>query len=150
MVEELYDYARLKYDVGFYAEAAELLKIYIFLHDEKESILKALWGKLASEILVGNLKVAVLDVDQIKTVIEKSKKPALEQAKLRVWLIHWSLFIFFSAPVGILDFFNLFLNDRYLHAVQTLAPHLTRYFAIAAILNKNKSKQKKINKKKKI
>eukprot|EP01091_Cochliopodium_minus_P017209 TRINITY_DN667_c0_g1_i1.p1 TRINITY_DN667_c0_g1~~TRINITY_DN667_c0_g1_i1.p1 ORF type:complete len:410 (+),score=119.27 TRINITY_DN667_c0_g1_i1:136-1365(+) len=134
MVEELYEYSRLKFDVGFYPEAAEYLKVYIYLHEDKEPILKALWGKLASEILVGNLKAAVIDVDQIKSVIEKSKKSPLELTKLRAWLIHWSLFIFFSASKGILDFLNLFMEGKYLNSVQTLAPHLIRYYAVAAIL----------------
>lgn len=94
----------------------------------------------------------------------------LTQLQSRIWLMHWSLFIFFNHDSGRNGIIDLFLYDRsiisltlllfdqnhnlvkfndklkifrYLNAIQTNAPHLMRYLATALIINKKKRIQLK-------
>ena len=103
MCDDLYSFARLKYDAGLYADAAEYLESYIALKEDKDSIVDAYWGALASEILVGNLNRAFKYVEVLKEVIDanKVKRKPLQQVQMRVWLMHWSLFVFFSSVDGV-------------------------------------------------
>ncbi|PON35000.1 Eukaryotic translation initiation factor 3 subunit E [Parasponia andersonii] len=59
----------------------------------------------------------------------------------RIWLMHWSLFIFFNHDNGRSQIIDLFNQDKYLNAIQTNAPHLIRYLATAFIVNKRRRPQ---------
>jgi translation initiation factor 3 subunit E len=59
----------------------------------------------------------------------------------RIWLMHWSLFIFFNHEHGKTHIIDLFNQDKYLNAIQTNAPHLLRYLATAFIVNKKRRPQ---------
>ncbi|KAF6152952.1 hypothetical protein GIB67_039659 [Kingdonia uniflora] len=67
----------------------------------------------------------------------------LSQLQSRIWLMHWSLFIFFNHESGRNGIIDLFLYDRYLNAIQTNAPHLLRYLATALVVNKKRRPQLK-------
>ncbi|MQL73863.1 hypothetical protein Taro_006199 [Colocasia esculenta] len=62
----------------------------------------------------------------------------LNQLQNRIWLMHWSLFIFFNHENGRNGIIDLFFQDRYLNAIQTNAHHLLRYVATAVIVNKRR------------
>ncbi|RLN36192.1 eukaryotic translation initiation factor 3 subunit E-like [Panicum miliaceum] len=62
----------------------------------------------------------------------------LNQLQSRIWLMHWSLFIFFNHENGRNGIIDLFFQDRYLNAIQTNAHHLLRYLAIALVVNKRR------------
>ncbi len=51
-VEALYQYAKFQFDCGNYSVAAELLPPYRTLCTSTERNMSALWGKLASDILM--------------------------------------------------------------------------------------------------
>ncbi|KAG5063680.1 hypothetical protein JHK85_004863 [Glycine max] len=65
----------------------------------------------------------------------------LNQVQSRIWLMHWSLFIFFNHDNGRTQIIDLFNQDKYLNAIQTSAPHLLRYLATAFIVNKRRRPQ---------
>ncbi|KAM7258074.1 hypothetical protein ACFE04_013815 [Oxalis oulophora] len=65
----------------------------------------------------------------------------LNQMQSRIWLMHWSLFIFFNHDNGRNHIIDLFNQDKYLNAIQTNAPHLLRYLATAFIVNKRRRPQ---------
>ncbi|GMN55419.1 hypothetical protein TIFTF001_024540 [Ficus carica] len=65
----------------------------------------------------------------------------MNQVQSRIWLMHWSLFIYFNHDNGRTDLIDLFYFDKYLNAIQTNAPHLLRYLATAFIVNKRKRNQ---------
>lgn len=51
-VEALFQYAKFQFDCGNYSVAAELLPPYRTLCTNAERNMSALWGKLASDILM--------------------------------------------------------------------------------------------------
>ncbi|PQQ12535.1 Eukaryotic translation initiation factor 3 subunit E [Prunus yedoensis var. nudiflora] len=65
----------------------------------------------------------------------------MNQVQNRIWLMHWSLFIFFNHDNGRTQIIDLFNQDKYLNAIQTNAPHLVRYLATAFIVNKRRRPQ---------
>jgi translation initiation factor 3 subunit E len=69
-VQSLYLYAKLQFDCGNYAAAAELLYHYRVLSLDTDKSLSALWGKLASEILLQKYDAAVEDLNTLRQLIE--------------------------------------------------------------------------------
>jgi len=93
-----------------------------------------MWGKLASEILTLNWDQAVEDIQALRDAIEaRVTSPALALMQQRCWLMHWALFILGNHVNGRQVVADLFFNDRYLNALQTNAPHLLRYLAVAVV-----------------
>jgi len=82
------------------------------------------------------LKEALDSRAAVGTIRDDGMTP-LNLVTQRVWLMHWSLFVLFNAPSGRLALVDLFLSEPYLNAMQTLAPHLLRYLAVAIVTNKN-------------
>lgn len=62
----------------------------------------------------------------------------LNQLQQRMWLMHWSLFVFFNHENGRNSIIDLFFQDRYMNAIQTNAHHLLRYLAAAVVINKRR------------
>ena len=76
--------------------------------------LSALWGKLASEILMEQWEVATDDLMKLREIIDSdSFAPILQQLQQRTWLMHWSLYIFFNHDNGRNQIIDLFFQDRY-------------------------------------
>lgn len=57
------------------------------------------------------------------------------QLQQRCWIMHWALFLLGNHSTGRSVVCDMFLQDRYLQAIQTNAPHLLRYLAVAVITN---------------
>jgi translation initiation factor 3 subunit E len=93
-----------------------------------------MWGKLASEILTLNWDQAVEDIQALRDAIEaRANSPALALMQQRCWLMHWALFVLGNHSNGRQVVADLFFHDRYLNAIQTNAPHLLRYLAVAVV-----------------
>ncbi|TYI74439.1 hypothetical protein E1A91_D07G199600v1 [Gossypium mustelinum] len=76
--------------------------------------LSALWGKLAAEILMQNWDIALEELNRLKEIIDsKSFSSPLNQVQSRIWLMHWSLFIFFNHDNGRTQIIDLFNQDKY-------------------------------------
>ncbi|CAK9155573.1 unnamed protein product [Ilex paraguariensis] len=141
-IEALYHYAKFQFECGNYSGAADYLYQYWGLCTNSERSLSALWGKLAAEILMQNWDIALEELNRSKEIIDsKNFSSPLNQVQNRIWLMHWSLFIFFNHDNGRTQIIDLFNQDKYLNAIQTNAPHLLRYLATAFIVNKRRRPQ---------
>jgi translation initiation factor 3 subunit E len=138
-VEALYQYARFQFDCGNYEMAADLLQPYRTLCTSTERNMSALWGKLASDILMQNFEAAREDINKLKDAIDNQTFAApLVQLQQRTWLLHWSLFVFWNTEKGKDDLIDLFMSPPYLAAIQINAQHLLRYLAAAVVVHKKR------------
>ncbi|XP_039793927.1 eukaryotic translation initiation factor 3 subunit E-like isoform X2 [Panicum virgatum] len=138
-IEALYDDAKFQFECGSYSDAAAYLYHYRVLSTNSERSVRALWGMLASGILNRNWDAALEELNRLKEIIDsKNFSSPLNQLQNRIWLMHWSLFIFFNHENGRNGIIDLFFQDRYLNAIQTNAHHLLRYLAIAVVVNKRR------------
>lgn len=138
-IDALYHYAKFQFDCGNYSAAAEFLYHYRSLCTNADRGFAALWGKFASDILMQDWDTAVEDMTRLKDTIENRQyETPLAQAHHRTWLIHWALFVFFNHENGRNAIIDLFFQERYMHSIQTEAPHLMRYLAAAVITNKRR------------
>ncbi|KAJ6408280.1 hypothetical protein OIU84_011571 [Salix udensis] len=121
-IEALYQYAKFQFECGNYSGAADYLYQYRALCTNSERSLSALWGKMAAEVLMQNWDVALEELNRLKEIIDsKSFSTPLNQVQSRIWLMHWSLFIFFNNENGRTQIIDLFNQDKYLNAIQTNA-----------------------------
>jgi len=144
-IDSLYTYAKFQYECGRYDEAIDYLAQYrrLILDTDPPKELMSLWGILASLILMSRWREAEDHIVIIRDLIEDQKLShnPLKQLQLRLWLIHWSLFVYFhsSEPNGFIGMLDFFLgNDRYLRAIELKAPWILRYLTVAAILKKHR------------
>lgn len=139
MVLELYNYGQLQYSCGNYGGSADMLLHFSILSTDPELTLSALWGKLASEILLGNWDVAYEDMAKLKETIDKTRfKTPNEQLKQRSWLLHWSLFVFFNHPKGRDGIVDTFMLPQYINTIQNACPWILRYLTAAIVTNRRR------------
>ncbi|KAF9583379.1 eukaryotic translation initiation factor 3 subunit E [Lunasporangiospora selenospora] len=139
MIQTLYKFGQFQYSCGNYGGAADMLYHYRVLSTDDVHGLSALWGKLASEILVGNWEVAFEAVQELKDNIDKTHFPsALHQLEQRTWFLHWSLFVFFNHPKGRDAVIDLFFQPQYINTIQTSCPWILRYLTAAVITNRRR------------
>merc|ERR1719378_1335284 len=149
-LDVLYNFAKFQYECGNYSGAAEYLYFHrVLAPPSDKNFMNALWGKLASEILMQNWDTALEDVNRIKEIIDSGGQVGgmslggmanpLQALQQRAWLIHWSLFVFFNHPKGRHHIIDLFLfQPQYLNTIQTMCPHILRYLTTAVITNKRR------------
>ncbi|KAJ8461188.1 hypothetical protein OPV22_034114 [Ensete ventricosum] len=107
--------------------------------DQIEALYQYAKFQFECEILMQNWDTALEELNRLKEIIDsKSFASPLNQLQNRIWLMHWSLFIFFNHENGRNGIIDLFFQDRYLNAIQTNAHHLLRYVATAVIVNKRR------------
>ena len=135
-IEVLQTWAKFLFECGDYAQAAQLLSSYRMLTTDSDKSFSALWGKLASEILNGSWDAALEDLNALRDAIDSrtSTAPAM-MLQQRCWLMHWALFLLGNHPNGRSILADLFLQDKWLQALQANAPHLLRYLAVAVVTN---------------
>lgn len=130
------------------AVAAKSEKLYN-LRTLTPDLSSLLWGKLSCEILLENWDGATTALQAVRTSIEEragthstfvpspSRLSATEALTQRTWLLHWALFVFWNDPKRGLDhIIDWFTSEKYMQAIQTVAPHLLRYLTAAIVLNK--------------
>ncbi|CAB4069918.1 EIF3E [Lepeophtheirus salmonis] len=140
MRETLYTLGKYEYDCGNYSGAADTLYFYRVLSSPNDkNYLNALWGKLASEILMQKWEKALTDLKRLQAFIDEATfGSSLQTLQQRTWLIHWSLFVFFNKAEGTDAVIDLFLYQKqYLNAIQTTCPWILRYLSTAVIVNKS-------------
>merc|ERR1719447_1525943 len=70
-LDVLYNFAKFQYECGNYSGAAEYLYFHrVLAPPSDKNFMNALWGKLASEILMQNWDTALEDVNRIKDIID--------------------------------------------------------------------------------
>ena len=138
-VDALYDYAKFQYECGNYGAAADLLAHYAALSMEGSKVLASLWGRLACLILTQAWDGAADALARVRDAVDAdARAPALAQLQRRAWVAHWALFVHFNVDGGAAGLLDLMLTDRYLHAIQAVAPHLLRYAAAAAVVSRRR------------
>ncbi|KAJ2810203.1 eukaryotic translation initiation factor 3 subunit E, partial [Coemansia furcata] len=139
MVLELYNYGQLQYSCGNYGGSADMLFHFSILSTDPELTLSAMWGKLASEILLGNWEVAYEDMFKLRETIDKSHfKTQSELLQQRSWLLHWSLFVFFNHAKGRDGIVDTFLLPQYISTIQNSCPWILRYLTAAVVTNRRR------------
>ena len=141
ILDVMFEYARLSYQVGDYKTSSELLKIYRLLTSstETQSVpterqMRAMWGSIASYIAQGEWKAAA---DLITKLIEFFEVSTLPKDKFSygasgLWLIHWAVLVSFQSKNA--DLLPLMLKDRFLNIISISAPYLWRYISALVIL----------------
>ncbi|VDM82856.1 unnamed protein product [Strongylus vulgaris] len=143
MVDALFKYAKFMYECGNYTAASVCLYYYRNLVPQADpNYLNALYGKLASEILLQEWDHARDDLVKLRAYIDSNPfDTEWELIHQRAWLMHWALFVYFNYPKGRDDIIEMFLNQQlYLNTIQVMCPHLLRYLAVAVVTSKNKQK----------
>lgn len=142
-VDVLYDLGKFQFECGNYEAAGDHLRVFRALAPEGERTLSALWGSLASHILMAEWPGALNDLNALKDAIDAVKTATplnpLQQLQARCWLIHWALFVYFSHPDGPDGLVELLFSEKYLNAIQTNCPHIIRYLAVAVIASRTMS-----------
>ena len=138
-VDALYDYAKFQYECGNYGAASDLLAHFAALSMEGGKVLASLWGRLACLILTQAWDGAADALARVRDAVDAdARAPALAQLQRRAWVAHWALFVHFNVDGGAAGLLDLMLTDRYLHAIQAVAPHLLRYAAAAAVVSRRR------------
>jgi translation initiation factor 3 subunit E len=142
-LNSLYHYAKLMFDCGQYENCARDLEFFRQYTTDPEKQFWALWGILASNILMNHHEQAWKDLTDLRTLIDqRDKEDQVTQLQQRTWLVHWSLFIMFnlkeeSDRMAISDFL---FQDKLLNAIQLNCPHVLRYLTVSMILRRTTTK----------
>ncbi|XP_039019130.1 eukaryotic translation initiation factor 3 subunit E-like [Hibiscus syriacus] len=117
-IEALCQYAKFQFECGNYSGAADYMYQYRALCTNSERSLSALWGKLPAETLMQNWDIVLEELNRSKEIIDsKSFSSPLNQVQSRIWLMHWSLFIFFNHDNGRTQIIDLFNQDKYVTSI---------------------------------
>jgi len=143
-VKLVLEFARFQYNCGNYSRAATALGHFISITSSDENKLRnkeylsALWGKFAaSKLSCKPTNVLEADFDILKQTVEtfQGYTSSTEQMNQRLWLFHWSLFMFSKESRN--EAIDRFLSDKSLrYLVKSQCPYLLRYVVTALILNK--------------
>lgn len=135
-IEVLLKWAKFLFECGNYEQAANLLGSYRLLTSDSDKAFSALWGKLAGEILNRAWDAALEDLNALRDAIDaRTSTPPAMVLQQRCWLMHWALFLLGNHTNGRAVVADLFLQEKWLQALQTNAPHLLRYLAVAVVTN---------------
>ena len=141
MVDMLYDYGRFQYSCGSYVDAARQLEQFRILSTDNDKVTSATWGKLASDILVGEFETVMEEINKVKESIDtKLFNNPLAQLQHRTWLIHWALFPFFRFEPARDAITDMFFSPAFINTIQTACPWILRYLAAAVITNRARTR----------
>jgi translation initiation factor 3 subunit E len=148
-ISALYNFGKFQYTYGNYSGAADYLYHFRVLSTDTDLNTSAHWGKLASDILTGKWDVALEELNTLRETLDaragstplassgaSSHAEPLATLHSRVWLVHWSLFVYFNHPAGRTLLLETFLSPAYLNTIQSAAPWVLRYVAVAAVLSR--------------
>lgn len=139
-IDSIYKLAKYMYESGNYVSATQYLYVCLLvMQPTDKNYLNALWGSLASEILVLNWPSALETLNRLRDYIDSCNFTPIQALQQRTWLIHWSVLVFFNHAKGRDLIIEMFLyKTQYLNAIQTMCPHILRYLATAVILNRGR------------
>jgi len=141
-VNSICELAKFYYEVGQYGLSAQLLRRFMDLNEDPQKEMTALWGKIASDLVMSNWDEVLDDFAKLESLIESSGAAPIKQLQQRIWIAHWSLFTFFQIPRKENFYLDLCLgSDKYNQVISIKAPWLLRYLSIAAIVNKYRLKE---------
>jgi translation initiation factor 3 subunit E len=147
-ITALYHFGKFQYTYGNYSGAADYLYHFRVLSTDTDLNTSAHWGKLASDILTGKWDVALEELNALREMLDARASAAplvsavpshtepLATLHSRAWFVHWSLFVYFNHPAGRTLLLETFLAPAYLNTIQSAAPWILRYLAVAAVLSR--------------
>lgn len=146
LLGDLYKFSKLNYECGDYALAASTLTWFIYLtpsNYDNETIISAMWGKLACEILHQDFDEALISLDKMKEQIDREQISLQAKQYKRAWWINWGLYVFFHHPEGFDRILSIFAGteqdpteDRVLlSTIQSQCPYIFRYLGVVALLS---------------
>jgi eukaryotic translation initiation factor 3 subunit E len=151
-INVLYEYGRFLFSCGKYSEASSYLYHFCILSPDTKLYESVLWGKLACDTLTGDWDRAMDDVRVLREYIDAQRATtsvvsASEERRIshedilqkRVWLLHWSLFVFFNHPNGRFKLVEMFLSPTYLSTIQMSCWWLLRYLVIALVVTRRQA-----------
>lgn len=152
---ELYEFGKLQYNRGDYVMASDLLNNFKLLSINEDLILNATCGKFVSDITSADIAEAKNEMTKLREIIDNRnfKGTPLEQLKLRNWLIHNSLFIFFndkeladavSSNNKLNNMNDVFLSSSYLSTIEASCPWILRYIIAIVLYTKDMKKLKDV------
>lgn len=155
---ELYKFGKLQYNRGDYVMASDLLNNFKLLSINQDLILKATCGKFISDILSGDIEEAKNEMINLRDVIDNRnyQGSSIDQLKLRNWLIHNSLFIFFNendlkkqsingnTNLQLLNMNEIFLSSSYISTIEASCPWILRYIISSVLYTKDFKRLKDI------
>ena len=155
---ELYKFGKLQYNRGDYVMASDLLNNFKLLSINQDLILKATCGKFISDILSGDMEEAKNEMINLRDVIDNRnyQGSSIDQLKLRNWLIHNSLFIFFNENdlkkqsingninLQLLNMNEIFLSSSYISTIEASCPWILRYIISSVLYTKDFKRLKDI------
>ena len=140
MLNDGLTYARLLYNTGAYEEAYKLVSLLYPMVDEPQDLLSMSWAKLHTSIILaiqGNEDAANQipeEIRQVKSRIESRTSTTLIQR------ISMSCSLLYTALIGLVYvkhkeikydmLFELFLEEKFLSAIQFSSPQIIRYLVL--------------------
>jgi len=141
-VNSICELAKFYYEIGQYDRSSSLLRRFMDLNEDPQREATALWGKIASDLVMSKWDDVLDDFAKLETLIESSGVAPIKQLQQRIWIAHWSLFTFFQIPRKETFYLDLCLgSDKYNQVVSIKAPWLLRYLSIVAIIHKHRLKE---------
>lgn len=149
-IDALFRYGYFHFSCGKYSEASSYLYHYCVLATDNKLTASSLWGKLACDTLTGEWERALEDVRVLREHIDAQRATTSAVAgsgnevaheeilQKRVWLLHWSLFVWFNHPAGRTKLVELFLSPAYLATIQMSCWWLLRYLVVALVITRRK------------
>lgn len=133
-INNLYHYGQLKYSCGEYQTASNMLDQFRILSTDNKLILSATWGKFAIEIIGMQAESVMEELQKIRDTVDlRSFADPLTQLHNRIWIIHWSLFLFISKDFNKESLVDLFFSSSYISTIQASCPWIIRYLGAAVI-----------------
>ena len=146
VLDVLFEYARLSYQVGDYKTASDLLKIYRILTSSSETSsvptdrqIRAMWGSIASYIVQEEYTAASELITKLMEFFDTTTLPKdkFSSGASGLWLLHWALLVLLKADNGSLhaELVSMILRDKYFNVVSVSSPYLWRYLSALVLLS---------------
>ena len=142
ILDVMFDYARLSYQVGDYKTSSELLKIYRILTSSTETQsaptdrqMRAMWGSISSYMAQSEWSTAAELIVKLMEFFDNSTLPKdkFSYGASGLWLLHWAILV--SLKSSNVDLLSLILKDKFLNIISISAPYLWRYVSALVILS---------------
>ena len=142
ILDVMFDYARLSYQVGDYKTSSELLKIYRILTSstETQSVpterqLRAMWGSIASYIAQNEWTAAAELITKLVEFFDNSTLPKdkFSYGASGLWLIHWAVVVALKSKN--VDLLPIMVKDKFLNIISISSPYLWRYISALVVLS---------------
>lgn len=151
VLDVLFEYARLSYQVGDYKTSSDLLKIYRILTSSSETSsvptdrqIRAMWGSIASYIVLEEYTAASELIAKLMEFFDTTTLPKdkFSSGASGLWLLHWALLVLLKSeqPKSLHpELISMILRDKYFNVVSVSSPYLWRYMSALVLMSEDSS-----------